>query len=94
MKTILSITVMDTADILQALPHLTVRDRLKVAEVAFQLVQQEQHGLTKAQRREQLAIAAMSAIDDYAPGSELTAFTLLDGEDFYDNPAGTEQADA
>gem|GEM_PF-2274149 len=34
---------METADILQALPHLTVCDRLKVAEVAFQLVQQEQH---------------------------------------------------
>ncbi|MBW4579949.1 MAG: hypothetical protein KME42_10305 [Tildeniella nuda ZEHNDER 1965/U140] len=85
---------METADILQALPHLTVRDRLKIAEVAFQLVQQEQHSLTNTQRREQLAIAAMSAIDDYAPGSELTTFTLLDGEDFYDSPATAEQADA
>ncbi len=85
---------METADILQALPHLTVRDRLKVAEVAFQLVQQEQHGLTSAQRQQQLVVAAMSAIDDYAPGSELTTFTLLDGEDFYDNPAAAEPADA
>ena len=68
---------METADILQALPYLTVRDRLKVVEVAFQLVQQEQHGLTKAQRREQLAIAAMSAIARHSGTSRLNKLNMI-----------------
>lgn len=77
---------MKTAEILQALPHLAISDRLKIAETALQLIQQDQQNLTREQRRQQMAIAAMTAISDYSPGSELTVFTALDGEDFYDEP--------
>lgn len=76
---------MKTADILQALPHLSVSDRLKVAETALHLIQQEQQGLSKEQQRQQMAIAAMTAVSDYSTDSELIVFTDLDGEDFVDN---------
>jgi hypothetical protein len=78
---------MKTAEILQALPHLTVSDRLKVAETALHLIRQEQQGLTKEQQKQQMAIAAMTAVSDYSTDSELIVFTDLDGEDFYDQPA-------
>ena len=77
---------METAAILQMLPSLTIDQRLAIADAALRLVHQEQY-LTKDQRRQQMAIAAMSAINDYAPGSELTALTCLDGEDFYGSSA-------
>lgn len=78
---------MKTAEILQALPHLSVSDRLKVAETALHLIQQEQQGLTKEQQRQQMAIAAMTAVSDYSTDSELIVFTDLDGEDFYNEQA-------
>ena len=75
---------METAAILQALPRLTIDQRLEIADAALRLVYQEQH-FTRDQRRQQMAIAAMSAVNDYAPGSELIVFTRLDGEDFYNS---------
>jgi hypothetical protein len=75
---------MKTTEILQVLPYLTISDRLKIAEVALHLIQQEQQGLTKQQQRQQMAIAAMTAVSDYSTDKELTVFTELDGEDFYD----------
>ena len=77
---------METAEILQALRHLTIRDRLQIAESALYLVQQDQQNLTPEQRRQQLLIAAASAVDDYSSDRELTIFTELDGEDFYAEP--------
>jgi hypothetical protein len=74
---------METAAILQALPSLTIDQRLAIAEAALRLVNEEPH-LTREQRRQQMAIAAMSAMADYVPGTELTAFTVLDGEGFYE----------
>jgi hypothetical protein len=73
---------MKTAAILQALPNLTTDEQLAIAEAALRLVHQEPN-LSKMQRRQQMAVAAMGAIADYAPGGELTAFTILDGDDFY-----------
>lgn len=77
---------METADILKALPNLSVNDRLAIAEKALQLSHEEQRSLTQTQRRQQLAIAATSAISDYTPGCELLAFADLDGEDFCEEP--------
>ncbi|MCY7278127.1 MAG: hypothetical protein LH702_31420 [Phormidesmis sp. CAN_BIN44] len=77
---------METADILKALPSLSVNDRLAIAEKALQLSHEEQRSLTQTQRRQQFAIAAASAISDYTPGSELLDFADLDGEDFYEEP--------
>lgn len=73
---------METQKILQALPKLRISDRLKIAESALQLVLQEKHSLTKDQQKHQLTLAAMTAITDYAPDSELNIFSDLEGEDF------------
>jgi hypothetical protein len=74
---------METKEILQALVQLTVSERLTIAETALKLNHQQQ-SLTKDQQKRQLAAAAMTAIADYAPGGELTVFSELEGEDFYD----------
>ncbi|MHC5733113.1 MAG: hypothetical protein ACYTXY_55605, partial [Nostoc sp.] len=73
---------METKEILQAFPNLSISDRLKIAESALQLVIQEKHSLTKDQQKRQLTLAAITAIADYAPSSELNIFSELDGEDF------------
>ncbi|MEH2424132.1 MAG: hypothetical protein V7K48_25460 [Nostoc sp.] len=50
------------------------------------MVLQEKHSLTKDQQKRQLTLAAITAIADYTPGSELNIFSDLEGEDFYDYP--------
>jgi len=80
---------MGTSEILQSLPHLTATDQLKIAETALQLIQHNHQALTPAQRRQQIAIAAITAIGDYSANTELTAFTSLDGEDFCDESSQT-----
>ncbi|WP_375500635.1 hypothetical protein [uncultured Nostoc sp.] len=40
----------------------------------------------KDEQKRQLALAAITAIVDYAPGSELDIFSDLEGEDFCDYP--------
>ncbi|MBD2614179.1 MAG: hypothetical protein RMY62_027550 [Nostoc sp. ZfuVER08] len=77
---------MQIKEILQALPSLSISDRLKIAESALQLVLQEKHSLTKHEQKYQLTLAAMTAIEDYTPGSELNIFSDLEGEDFCDYP--------
>ncbi|NJM77205.1 MAG: hypothetical protein HC852_17260 [Acaryochloridaceae cyanobacterium RU_4_10] len=75
---------MSTQEIIQALTDLPPADQLKIAETALQHLQQNRQSLTKEQRRQQMEIAAIAALDDYSTNSELTAFTALDGEDFYE----------
>ena len=77
---------METKEILQALPSLSISDRLKIAESALQLVLQEKHSLTKDEQKRQLTLAAVTAIVYYAPGSELDIFSDFEGEDFCDYP--------
>ncbi|MEH2255064.1 hypothetical protein [Nostoc sp.] len=77
---------METKEILQALPSLSISDRLKIAESALQLVLQEKHSITKDEQKCQSTLAAITAIADYAPGSELNIFSELEGEDFCDYP--------
>jgi bacterioferritin (cytochrome b1) len=74
---------MGTLEILQSLPQLTPTDQLKIAETALQLIQQDHQTLTRDQRRQQMAIAAMAAVEDYSV-NKLIAFTALDGEDFHE----------
>ena len=76
---------MQTLEILNALPSLTIDDRLKVILSALTLNQEQQSDLTPEQNRQSLALAALSAIDDYQPGSDLLAFESLDGEDFQES---------
>ncbi|MEY3302736.1 MAG: hypothetical protein RLZZ139_1109 [Cyanobacteriota bacterium] len=77
---------METQEILQSLPKLSINERLKIAEFALLLVNEQQEFLTKEQRKHQLALAAITAIEDYANDGELNAFSDLDGEYFYDYP--------
>lgn len=77
---------METKEILQALPNLSISDRLKIAESALQLVLQEKHSLTKDEQKCQLTLAAITAIADYASGSELNIFSELEVEDFCHYP--------
>ncbi|MEA5577106.1 hypothetical protein [Anabaena sp. UHCC 0451] len=77
---------METQEILQSLPKLSINERLKIAEFALQLVNQQQEFLTKEQQKHQLALAAITAIEDYANDGELNVFSDLDGEDFYEYP--------
>jgi hypothetical protein len=71
-------------DIIQALSNLSVSDRLMIAESALKLVLQEQKSLTQDEKKQQLLLASITAISDYAPNGELNVFGDLEGEDFYD----------
>jgi hypothetical protein len=73
---------MDTTEILQALSQLPVSDRLAIAEAALRLVREEQPSLSKDEVRQQLELAALGAVSDYAPGSDLITFGELE-EDFH-----------
>jgi hypothetical protein len=77
---------MSTQEILEALVGLSPTDQLEIAEAALHHVQQNRQSLTKDQLRQQMAIAAIAAVDDYSINHELTTFTALDGEDFCDEP--------
>ncbi|MCE2721107.1 MAG: hypothetical protein ACK5RY_01275 [Dolichospermum sp.] len=75
---------MKTQAILQSLSNLSINERLQIAEFALQLVNQQRQVLTKEQKKRQLALAAITAIEDYANDGELVVLSDLDGEDFYD----------
>ncbi len=75
---------METQAILQSLSNLSINERLQIAEFALQLVNQQREVLTKEQKKRQLALAAITAIEDYANDGDLIVFSDLDGEDFYD----------
>lgn len=77
---------MTQIEILQALKHMTNAERLTIAETALRLIREDlqQQFPTPAQLEQELAAAAEALREDYAPGGELTVFTTLDGEDFYE----------
>lgn len=78
---------MTQTDILEELKKLTNAERLAIAEAALRLIrdelEQEAHLDHSAARRRQLEAAARALLADYTEDGELTAFTSLDGEDFY-----------
>ncbi|AFY53720.1 hypothetical protein Riv7116_1147 [Rivularia sp. PCC 7116] len=75
---------METSQIIEVLPNLSISERLQIAEAALLLISKEQDSLTKEEQKHQLALAAMTAIADYAPEGELNIFTAIDGEEFYE----------
>ncbi|MGB3757525.1 MAG: hypothetical protein WBA07_14295 [Rivularia sp. (in: cyanobacteria)] len=75
---------METTKIIQELSNLSTSERLQIAEAALLLIRQEQDLLTREEQNQQLALAAMAAIADYAPGGELNIFNAIDGEEFYE----------
>ena len=83
--------MMNTSEILKILPQLSNCDRLKIAQEALRLTQQEKHNLTSEEIEKQWSIAATEAVEDYTSDEELTVFTTLDSEPFYeDNSAENE----
>ncbi len=77
--------MMNTSEILKILPQLSNCDRLKIAQEALRLTQQEKHNLTSEEIKQQWSIAATEALEDYTSDAELTIFTALDSEPFYGN---------
>ena len=75
---------MNTTKILKILPKLSNSDRLKIAQEALRLTQQEHKTLTEEEIKQQWSIAATEALEDYTFDEELTAFTVLDSEPFYE----------
>lgn len=52
---------------------------------ALTLNQEQRSHLTLEQNRQYIALAALSAIGDDEPGSDLLAFEKLNGEDFQES---------
>ncbi len=77
--------MMSTIDILEELKKLTPAERLSVIETALQQLRGElqQTQPTGQERKRKLALAAEALFADYAADGELTAFSVLDGEDFH-----------
>jgi hypothetical protein len=75
---------MITTEILQTIPQLPQADSSQIAETFLMRLQTAIAIPIREQINQQLKIAALLAVDDYANDSELTAFTPLDGEDFYE----------
>jgi hypothetical protein len=75
---------MGIPEIIESLPQLNSIDQLKIVETALKLVQLNRQTLTQEQRRQQMQIAAIAAVDDYAQDSDLIAFTMVDEEYFLD----------
>ena len=76
---------MNTRDILKILPKLSSKERLTIAQEALRLTQQEKDKLTAEEIEKQWSIAATEALDDYTNDEELTAFSVLDSEPFYED---------
>ncbi len=75
---------MTTTEIIQALPMLSIDERLTIATIALTstIHETQSHVMTELQLEQQLKIAANLAINDYKNDPELTIFTSLDGSDF------------
>jgi hypothetical protein len=79
---------MTYAQMLEALKDLTLAERLALMEAALHLtreeLQQREQPPAAQERTERLAAAAKALLPDYTADPELTSFTALDSEDFYE----------
>ena len=69
--------VMRTTDIIKEIRRLPLNKRIYVIEKTIQSIRQQEDA-------NQMTIAAESLADDYRTDKELTAFTNIDFEDFYE----------
>jgi hypothetical protein len=77
---------MTQTEILHELEKLPLLDRLTVVETVLHLIRQDlqqEHAEARSEKKRQLAAAAEALLADYTSDEELTAFTALNGEDFY-----------
>ena len=79
---------MTYTEMLETLKQLTLTERLALMEAALHLIREElqQRAQQPAlyERTERLAAAAQALLPDYTTETELTSFTVLDSEDFYE----------
>ncbi|MEQ8169320.1 MAG: hypothetical protein ABRQ38_10515 [Candidatus Eremiobacterota bacterium] len=79
---------MTQKEILLELKNFTNEERLKIIEDTLNMIREDirRADIIKNQKdkKNKLAEAARVMLKDYATDKELTAFTALDGEDFYD----------
>jgi hypothetical protein len=77
--------MMSKTEILEELKKLTPAERLGVIETALQQLRGElqQAEPTGEEMKKQLTLAAEALYADYAADEELTAFSVLDSEDFH-----------
>lgn len=79
---------MSQTELLSELNKLDTFDRLRIIEQAIHAIREELHPIIYKKDlridKNQLLKAAELLADDYKNDKELTAFTALDGEDFYE----------
>ncbi len=68
---------MQTVDIIQEIQRLSLANRFYVVEETLKSIKKEE-------MRHQMELAANELYDDYVNDKELTAFTALDFEHFYE----------
>ena len=79
---------MTYAEMLETLKKLTLTERLVLMEAALHLMreelQQREQQSAPDEKTARLAAAAQALLPDYTTDTELTSFTALDNEDFYE----------
>lgn len=73
---------MQTSQIVHEISHLSTVDKLFVAEQIFKQLREENSA--KSNEAENRRKAAVSLLDDYKNDSELTAFSAIDHDDYYE----------
>jgi len=68
---------MGTSEIITEINKLPVNQRLTLIELTIKKIREEE-------KKHRLGIAAEKLFDDYINDPELTAFSILDQEDFYE----------
>ncbi len=81
---------MSQLEILDEIKKLPPDERYSIAEAVLQMDKQNagkvklESKLSRSERRKRAEKAAEALVEDYLNDSEVTAFTVLDGEDFLD----------
>ena len=80
---------MTYTEMLEEIQKLTLTERLALMEAALRLMREElqqcpQQLSVLDERTARLAAAAQALLPDYTTDTELTSFTALDSEDFYE----------
>jgi hypothetical protein len=68
---------MQTEDLIQEIQHLSLNKRFRVVEETLKSIKKEE-------LRQQMQLAAEELYSDYINDKDLTAFTSLDLENFYE----------
>ena len=69
---------MDTTTLIQEIERLPLTQKILIMETTLQSIKRQETA-------RQMEVAAEALYDDYANDKELTAFSILDGEDFYES---------